>query len=204
MIIVNFKNYKVDKEARKLAEKLDKVGGFIGAVNYLDIKEISFKTKLPVFAQHVDSPKKVSTGFIFPKEIKKVGAKGTLLNHSEHRISFDEIKKTILECNKYKLRVVVCVSNLSEAKKVLKLKPWAIAYEEPKLISSGKSITKYKADNIKKFVNLLNKTKVLALCGAGISSYNDFLESKILGCDGALIASALAKKNPDKFLKEFR
>lgn len=200
MIIVNFKNYKTGKEALKLVKKLDKVGGFIAAVNYLDIQELS-KTKLPIFAQHIDSSKKVSTGFVFPDEIKKAGAKGTLLNHSEHRISFNEIKQTLKECNKYKLRVVVCVANLSEAKKVMRLKPWAIAYEDPKLISTGKSITKYQPINLKKFVKLLDKTKIIAICGAGISSHDDFLESKIIGCEGALVASALAKKNPDGFLR---
>jgi len=204
MIIVNFKNYKTGKEALKLAKKLHKRGGFIGAVNYLDIQELS-KTKLPIFAQHVDLSKKVLTGFIFAEQIKKAGAKGTLLNHSEHRISFNEIKQTLKECSEYRLRVVVCVPNLSEAKKVIKLKPWAMAYEDPELIATGKSITKYDSKSVKEFVKILKGTKIIPLCGAGISTIEDVTEAKKIGCKGVLIASAIANsKNPDKFLKELK
>ena len=84
-----------------------------------------------------------------------------------------------------------------------KLKPYAIAFEDPKLVGSGKSITSYNAKNVLKFSKLLKSTKIIPLCGAGISSLDDIKESKKLGCKGVLISSSIAKVNkPDKLLKD--
>jgi len=165
---------------------------------------VSFHTKLTAFAQHVDSKTgKRETGFILPKGVKNAGAKGTLLNHSEHKIKSEEIKKTIKECNKLKLKVIVCASNLKEAKEIKKFKPYAIAYEDPKLIATGKSITKYKTKDLEKFILVLKNTKIIPLCGAGINSKEDYKEALKLGCKGVLVSSIVANsKNPEKFLKE--
>jgi len=205
MIIINFKNYKTGDEVLKLAKKIEKyLPKAIVAVPSLNIKEISEKTKLKVYAQHISYDRsKKSTGYLIPKAIKSYGATGTLLNHSEHKIKLDEIKKTMKECKKQKLKVVLCAGSLIEAKKVKKLKPIAIAFEDPKLIGTGKSITKYNSKGIIDFVKILKGTKIIPLCGAGINSKEDIIEAKKLGCKGVLIASAIANsKNPEKFLKE--
>ena len=204
MIIVNFKNYKTGKDVLKLDKKIEKyISKAIIAVPALNIKEVSEKTKLKVFAQHVDFQEKgKTTGFIIPESLKESGAIGSLLNHSEHKISFVNIKKTINRCKKLNFKIILCASNLNEVKKFKKLKPYAIAFEDPKLISTGKSITKYNTKGLKKFVSLLKKSKIIPICGAGISSVEDAKESKRLGCYGVLVASAIANvKNPDRFLK---
>ena len=106
-------------------------------------------------------------------------------------------------CDKLNLKVVICTSNLAESKKMKKLKPFAIAFEDPKLISTGKSITKYKVDELKKFISLLKNTKIIPLCGAGIKSKEDYDEALKLGCKGILVSSVVANsKNPERFLNK--
>ncbi len=202
MIIVNFKNYKTGKAVLALAKKIPK--GTIVAVPTVNISEISRKTKLKVFAQHVDCQKKgKTTGFDIPEDVKKSGASGSLLNHSEHKISFKKLKETMEQTRKSKLKIIACASSLSETNKIKKLKPYAIAYEDPKLIGTGRSITKYKSDSVRKFASSLKKTKIIPICGAGISSKEDIKEAKKLGCKGVLVSSTVANsKNPGKFFKK--
>ena len=124
------------------------------------------------------------------------------MNHSEHKISFDNLKKTIKECNKHKLRVIVCTSNINNVKQLIKLKPFAIAYEDPKLIGSKDSITNYPT-KILKFVNNFKRSKIFPLCGAGINNEKDVESAIILGCKGVLISSAVMKaRNPKALLKK--
>jgi triosephosphate isomerase len=125
-----------------------------------------------------------------------------LLNHSEHRLKEEIIEKIILKANKLNFKIILCIKNLYEVEKYKRLKPHAIAFEDPHLISTGKSITKYNSESIKKFVKILKGTKIIPLCGAGINSKEDITEAKRLGCKGVLIASAIAEaKNPEKILR---
>lgn len=204
MIIINFKNYKTGKEVLKLAKKIQsRVPKEIVAVPATFVGYISFRTKLKVYAQHVDyQNSEKSTGFILPETIKSAGATGSLLNHSEHKIPMKDISTTIIRCNKLGLKIIVCASNLMEARELKKFKPYAIAYEDPKLVATGKSITKYKTHDLEKFVSLLKRTGIIPLCGAGISSKEDYKEALVIGCKGVLVSSIVMKsRNPEKFLR---
>lgn len=207
MIVINFKNYKSGKEVLKLADKIEKHLPYaIVSVPALNLKETAEMTTSSVYAQHIDSESgKRVTGFITAEAVKKSGAKGTLLNHSEHKLDYKKLKETVKECRKNKLKTILCASDIREVKKLKKLKPYAIAFEDPKLISTGKSITEYNTEGIKKFVKSLKRTNIIPLCGAGISSAEDYAEAKKLGCRGVLIASAIANsKNPEKLLKKLK
>jgi len=102
------------------------------------------------------------------------------------------------------LKVIVCVPSLSYVRAVRKLKPWAIAFEDAKLIGSGKSITDSRKKAVERFARKLKGSEIKSLCGAGINSIDDVKAAKILGCEGVLIASAIAKdfRKGEKFLKE--
>ncbi len=210
MIVINLKTYKQGKEVLKIVRTIQKYSPkSIIAVQPNDIDKIFsvFKRKIKIYSQHVDYAKKSGrdTGFILPETIKKDGAKGSLLNHSEHPVSLKAIKETINQCNKLKLKLIVCSSDLKQIKEIKKLNPYSIAFEDSKLIETKKSITKYNVKDLKKFILLLKKTKIIPLCGAGISSRKDVVEAKKLGCKGVLISSIVAKsKNPKKFLKEMK
>lgn len=205
MIVINLKNYKFGSSALKLAKKIQKyLPNAIICPPATEISTIAKKTRLKIYAQHVSPYKKGrATGFDLPQAIKIAGASGTLLNHSEHRISIKEIKEAMKICNLLSLKSIICTSNLLEAKKIISLHPHAIAFEDPKLVGSGKSITKYKSKSVAKFALVLSKTKIIPLCGAGISTAEDIKQASVLGCKGVLISSAIANsKNPSSLLKQ--
>jgi len=205
MIVVNFKNYKFGKAALELARLIEiYCQKSIIAAPFLDIYEIAKNTSLPIYAQHVDFAEPGnSTGAVIPEILEAAGAKGSIINHSEHPLSLLSIKKTIDRCHEAGLNLIVCVPSLAIARKVKALQPFAIAYEDPQLVSSGKSITYFKAHEVKLFSDLLSGSGILPLCGAGISSSEDVKEAKSLGCVGVLVSSAVANsQHPEKFLKE--
>ena len=207
MIVINFKNYKFGKETVGLARAIEKyLPKSIVCPPAMDVDEIAALTKLKVYAQHVDNQEgERATGFVLASGLKKLGVIGSLLNHSEHRISEKEIRETIEKCNKVGLKIILCAESVAEARKFISFKPEAIAFEDRELIGSGKSITDFKSDDVKKFVAIMNRSGVKALCGAGISSAEDIRVAFELGCDGVLIASAIVKGDlgrAEKLLKE--
>ena len=206
MIIINFKNYVHSEKALKLAQRIEKyLTRAVVAVSAVDIGYLDYYTKLEVFAQHVDLPnERRATGFLTIEAIKSQGASGTLLNHSEHPIGLDEINLNAGNLKKVGLKAVVCTLSLEFVEELLRMKnkPYAIAFEDPELIATGKSVTSYKSSDLKKFVGMLKGRDILAICGAGISSLEDVIVARGMGCGGVLIASAIADtKNPDKILR---
>ena len=138
-----------------------------------------------------------------PEAVKADKAKGSFLNHSEHKLNFDDLRKTVHKCRKLKMKTIVCVSDLKEAKNVKKLKPNCIAYEPKELIATGKSVTKLKPKIVEEFSKLFKGSNVVPLCGAAITNGNDVEKAKELGCKGVLVASAVTKaKNVEKVVKE--
>lgn len=205
MIILNFKNYLDTNNILKFVKQIENQNPIIVAP-ILNLKELKQNTKLKIYSQHVDKNQSLkSTGFLLPIQLKQLKLTGTLLNHSEHKISLKELKLTMKECKKLNLKIIVCISKLNELKEIKKLNPTMIAFEEEKLIATKKSITKYNSENVKIFAKQLNKTKIIPLCGAGINKKEDYKEALELGCKGVLISSAIMKsKNPKNKLKEFK
>lgn len=203
MLVINFKTYKLGDDAIELGRLIEKKHPkAIVCVSSVDLEMFHQKTHLEVFAQHVDLIKgRRGTGYVTPESIKNSGASGTLLNHFEHQVPYWHIKKAVKRCKALGLKTIVCVKNLKETKKVMKLKPYAIAFEAPSLIETGKSITDYKRSEVIAFSKLFEKSSIIPICGAGIHSVDDYLHSRWLGCEGALVASGVAKvRNPSKFL----
>ena len=101
---------------------------------------------------------------------------------------------------------IICVKNMSEVKKYLKLNPDFIAIEPPELIGSGKAISTEKPELIAKAADIVNnsKNKTQLLCGAGIVSGDDVKKAIELGSKGILVASGIIKaKNWNKIISEF-
>lgn len=202
LILVNFKDYKeaIGKKAVKLAKKLDHNDVWL-IVNAVDLKDI-IKTvkKSKVLVEHVDPVELGAfTGAISFPEVKKARAYGVLLNHSEKKIKFEDIKKGIKLARKYKLKVVVSSNNIKEAERISKLKPDFIAVEPPELIGGKISVSKAKPELIK---SAARKIKNL-LVGAGIHSALDVKKSIECGAKGVLVSSAVVKsKNPNSVLND--
>ena len=213
MFVINCKNYEEiagDKIIKfvKIAEKISKKYKVkIAIAPPQHLIGLVANSSIPILAQHVDDSKVGSTtGFVIPELLKKSKVKGSLINHSEHRISSGEIKKLVLKLKELKMISIVCVKDVSEAKKYSKLNPDYIAIEPPELIGSGKAVSKEKPELITKAADAVktekNKTKLL--CGAGIVSGEDVAKSIELGSKGILVASGIVKsKDWNKVISEF-
>jgi triosephosphate isomerase len=204
LIVINFKNYKqaTGEKGYKLAKYCNKFNNIIVCPQFIELSKISTIKGLRVYSQHADSCSYgAHTGKICVCNIKKAGARGTLLNHSENRISHNQIKETIKMLKKQKMKVIVCCENIKEAGKISKLKPDYIAYEPKELIGGKVSVSDSKPELIKKIVKKVKPIKVLI--GAGIKTRQDVVESLELGAKGVLVASGVIKdKNPKKKIKE--
>ncbi|MDX1595758.1 MAG: triose-phosphate isomerase [Nitrosopumilaceae archaeon] len=213
MFVINCKNYeqvsgdkiiKFVKTVEKISKKY-KVKIAVAPPQHL-IGSVS-NSSIPILAQHVDIAKVGSTtGFVVPELLKKSKVKGSLINHSEHRIPEKDIIQLITKLKELKMTSIVCVKDVSEAKKYSKYNPDYIAIEPPELIGSGKAVSTEKPELITKAAiavkSAKNNTKLL--CGAGIVSGQDVSKAIELGSKGILVASGIIKaKNWTKIITEF-
>jgi len=213
VFIINCKNYEEisgDKiiEFVKIIEevsKKSKVKIAIAPPQHL-IGAIA-NSSIPILAQHVDNEKIGSTtGFVIPELLKKSKVSGSLINHSEHRISEKDIIHLVSKLRELKMISIVCVRDIAEVKKYAKINPDYIAIEPPELIGSGKAISNERPELITKAVDVIKseKSKTRLLCGAGIVSGNDVKRALELGSRGILVASGIIKaKNWSKIINEF-
>jgi triosephosphate isomerase len=206
VLIVNFKTYEeaTGKDALKLAKICEKVAldtkkDIRIAVQEIDLCCVSNSVSIPVYSQHVDPVSYgANTGFIVPESVKKVGAKGTLLNHSEHHI--DDIKKSIAAAKRAKLVTVVCADTVEKGIDIAKYKPDFIAIEPPELIGGDISVSDAEPEVISAAVK---KIKGNIIIGAGIRTSHDVKIALKLGAKGILLASGIVKaKDPEKVLRE--
>lgn len=206
--IINFKTYKqaTGKNAFKLAKICDKVAkqkkaNIIICVQPADMW-MSKKVSIPVFAQHIDPVSQgQTTGYVLAEDVKAEGAKGTLLNHSEHKMTFARLKKAVEICRKNKLKIIICANTPAEAKKVKVLDPDYIAVEPPELIGGKISISESKPDVITKTTRAIKKIPILV--GAGVHKKADVSTAVKLGAKGILVASGVVKaKDPSVVLKD--
>lgn len=213
MFIINCKNYEeIAGEAIikfvKTAESISKKYNIkIAIAPPQHLIGVVSKSSIPILAQHVDDSKVGSTtGFVIPELLKKSKVNGSLINHSEHRISSQEISNLILKLKELKMISVLCVKDVAEGKKYAKLNPDYIAIEPPELIGSGKAVSKERPELITKAADAVNSAKnnTKLLCGAGIVSGEDVARAIELGSKGILVASGIIKaKNWNKIISEF-
>jgi triosephosphate isomerase (TIM) len=212
MIVINLKTYSevtINNNGQKLAQICDQASQKYNApivvcTQATDIGKISQSVSISIFAQHIDSiePGK-NTGFISALAVKENGAKGVMINHSEHRIGLENIQKTLELAKKYELQTLVCVENAQEAQKVIEWQPDMIALEDPVLIGGKESIIANEAgkQKVKEFVDLHLPSKCLV--GAGVKDGNDMKVSRQMGADGVLIASGFdLSQNPQAVIED--
>jgi triosephosphate isomerase len=213
LFIINFKNYdeiagtksvRLARSALKVAKKYQ-LKIIVCPPQHLMSEIAKFSSN--VFAQHLDNAKiGSSTGFVIPEIVKKSRVSGSLINHSEHRISPNEIEDLVVRLKNLDMVSVVCVQDVNEAWKYAKINPDFIAIEPPELIGSGKAVSREKPEIITESVNAVKKANnsTQLLCGAGIISGEDVSRALELGAKGILVASGIVKaKNWEKTIEEF-
>lgn len=202
VILINLKTYKSGRGALSLAKAAEAVDRkIIVAAQPTDVYLLASSTRLRVFCQHADEfePGR-ATGYITLEAVKAAGAKGVLLNHSEHPIEFLRLKKIVKRARKLGLKTAVFAKNLFWAKKIKALKPDYLIIEPPELIAGKISVTKAKPSLIKK---ISRELKYPFLVGAGIKDSEDIKKAVELGARGAAFASVFTKaKNPRRVLEK--
>jgi triosephosphate isomerase len=212
VIIINFKAYaeasgKKALEIAKAVEEISaKVDDYIAiAPNFLDLAELA-KLNIDVYAQHVDPIEFGShTGRITAEMIKEKGAKGSLINHSERRLRLADIDFLVQKFKKLGLISIVCTNNVSTTRAASALDPDYVAVEPPELIGTGIPVSKAEPEVVENSVRAVKEInpKVKVLCGAGITTHEDYVKALDLGAEGVLLASGIVKaKDPKKALEE--
>jgi len=200
LILINCKTYaEVSGEkglrfARKIAAVKSAKYEIGIAPPLLLLREVGQKVRIPVFAQHVDSEEYgAHTGQILASEVKEAGARGVILNHSEHKLTFERLGRSVELCKKRGLEVVICAATVTEVKKVAKLKPEYIAYEPAALIGGAVSVVSAKPKIIEEVVRAVHKLsgRTRVLCGAGVHDREDLQTAIRLGACGVLLAHAI-------------
>ena len=136
-----------------------------------DLGAIAKRVRIPVLAQHVDAVGPGErTGWTPPEAILAAGAAGTLLNHSERKLSPREIAVSVERCTDLGLEVVCCADALIAAERCAKLGPDFLAIEPPELIGGRVSVTTAKPDVVATAVDRVRAVNphVQVLCGAGV------------------------------------
>ena len=212
LLVVNFKTYieatgKRAVELAKIAEEVSRETGatIIVAPQTTDIEPVSRIVDIPVYSQHIDSVRPgAHTGHVTAEAVKSAGADGSLLNHSERRITRSDIAESLKLVIDADLRSLVCADTTEASVEIAKMLPDMIAIEPPELIGSGVSVSKARPGLITESVKQMRKVNhtVRVLCGAGITTAEDVSKALELGSEGVLVASAVVKnKDPRTVLQ---
>jgi triosephosphate isomerase len=195
MLVVNLKTYDAatGERAAEIAEKCYRAGAETGEKVIVspqpqDMLRIEGGE---VFSQHMDAVEPGShTGHLLGESIKASGASGTLLNHSERRITNKKIEAAVERADELGLTTIVCAQSPEECGELSELGPDYVAFEPPELIGGDTSVSDAKPELIEEAVKL---SEVPVLTGAGIKNTEDVEKSKELGCKGVLVASGVVK-----------
>ena len=211
IIIVNLKTYEqgYGADGFELCKIMEEISlehnvNLAAAVSAIDLIDYSENLKIPIFAQHVDGVTYGSnTGSILPEAVKYSGAVGTLVNHAECQMSWEEIERTVGRCKELELSTVLCTADLESSEKGSHLNPDMIAVEPPELIGGDISVSTAKPEIISDTVEIVKEINpdISVLCGAGVKNQEDVSKAITLGSEGILLASGVVKSSePRKVL----
>lgn len=200
-LIINFKTYteslgdnakKISKAILNVKEQADKKNvRIVACPQILDLREI-VKENICVFSQHMDKYEQgAHTGFLLAEGLLDAGVKGSLINHSEHRIDIELIEEEIKKAKELNLEICVCARDEKEVALFSKFNPDFIAVEPPELIGGDISISTAQPELITKSVESANNIPLLI--GAGVKNSEDVKIGVELGSKGILVASGVVK-----------
>ena len=213
LILVNLKTYQegTGHRAHMIAQAAQAVAGESGvtiglAPGYIDLHPLCHHFSIPIYAQHADGTEPgAHTGQVTTAAIKAAGAAGSLVNHSERRLTLADIESSIRSLRANTLLSVLCTNNEATSAAAAALAPDYVAIEPPDLIGSGVSVSKANPDIIRRSVAAVQtiNPKVKVLTGAGIQSGECVRIAVDLGTDGVLLASSVVKaKDPAGVLRD--
>lgn len=201
---IGLKGYVYGAEAVALAVAADRLAAEFDVTvivdpQIVDIPSIASATRnLLVFAQHMDSvPIGRGAGRVLPEAIKQAGAVGTMLNHSESRITLHEMAKTIRRADEVGLATLVCADSPEEAAAVALLRPNMILAEPPDLVGTSTAVGSEMRDFVSQVLGLVRPIdqRIIVFCSAGIRSPEDVSDVLRLGVDATGSTSGILKSS---------
>ena len=209
IIITNFKVYEqsTGADAVELAKEHERIMNETGvafavAGQAMDLGMLASAVSIPVLAQHVDGVGYGAHTGSIPVEIAHaMGVDGSILNHSEHRISDTQIECALEDLREFGMLSVVCAENVEEGHKFIQMGADFVAVEPPELIGGTVSVSTAKPELIEEAVNVIGRGRVIV--GAGIKTAEDVATAIKLGAAGVLVASGVVKaEKPVDALRE--
>lgn len=203
MIFLNFKIYQETSgdNALKLCRliKDKRVTPCLQAVDIYKVKQLL--PDLEIWGQHVDPVGYGKfTGYQAPFSLAAAGASGVLLNHSEHALDLETLKKTIIFCHEANLKAMIITDTVELIKKVNDLNPDFIGFEDPKLIGGPVAMIDAYEDLVRQAAQAAQTPLIV---GGGIRNTNHIKKSLQSGGKGVLVASEFAKSNnPQRLLQD--
>jgi triosephosphate isomerase len=216
VLVVNFKAYETAIGERGLAIALaaDRVASeyrglarVVVAVPATEIARIADSVEeVSVYAQHVDAVEPgAHTGAITLEAVKEAGAVGTLINHSERRVSVSHVDFVVRKASRLGMEVLACADTPTAAAAIAALSPTMLAVEPPELIGTGIPVSRAKPEVVTGTVRLVKSVNpdLPILTGAGITNGEDAAAAIRLGTVGVLVASAVMKaSDPEAKMRE--
>ena len=208
IIILNYKTYteSTGKNAVQLSKYVQEASEESGinmaiAPQAVDLYPIISEVDIPVYSQHMDAITPGGhTGSTLPEAIKETGVTGTLINHSEQRLTIADIDSIVEKTKEMELTSVLCTNNVKTSAAAASFNPDYIAIEPPELIGTGIPVSQAQPEVVEdtvKEVKQINKD-IKVLCGAGITTGDDMKAAMDLGADGVLLASGIIKAESPK------
>lgn len=201
LIVVNFKTYQeahgvAAEELAMIMQDIETDARMVAVVSAFDLSSVaSIAPNLEVWTQHLDPINFGSnTGWLHPQTAIHRGAKGTLINHAEHKVSIEHIAM-ILDSVPENFTVCACAADIDEARALSALEPNYVAVEPPELIGGDISVTTADPEIVSGTANAIREISknVGILCGAGVKNGDDVLAAINLGTSGVLLASGITK-----------
>lgn len=203
ILVVNFKNFHeiFGDKAFELALDAQDVSTTLKVPIIVSppaplISVMTKNLRIPVYSQHVDVDSAgSSTGAVIPELLQSLGVHGSIVNHSERRISIKDIEVLIMRLRKAGMKSLVCARTPEEVGEIARLGPDMLAIEPPELIGSGRAVSKVAPEIVSDSVRASKSANpaVQLLCGAGVVTSEDVEISLGLGAEGVLVASGIVK-----------
>jgi len=213
IFVINFKAYETAFSfdfISKVVEEAERIRSSTGVRVILAVPSVvALKLRESyddIYLEHVDPVGfGAHTGRIPPGSLKILGIKGSLVNHSEHKMVLRDVFYVIKEMKGAGLEVLACGDTPGEVAALAYASPDMIAVEPPELIGTGIPVSRARPEVITESLKALRKVNedIPLLAGAGITSGEDVARAVELGAKGILVASAVMKaKNPSKVMRE--
>lgn len=208
IIILNYKTYteSTGKNAVKLSQYVQEASDETGinmaiAPQAVDLYPIIESVDIPVYAQHMDAITPGGhTGSALPEALCETGIEGSLINHSEKRLTLADIDVVVEKTIQLDLTSVLCTNNVKTSAACASFNPDFIAIEPPELIGTGIPVSQASPEVVENTVEEIHKINknISVLCGAGISTGEDMKAALDLGAQGVLLASGIIKAKNQK------